>query len=47
MNQDRFDKLMLFVLETVSSEDYLNNLNIYRPKPLSSNDWDKFVKKNK
>ena len=35
MDQDEFDKLILHILETISSEDYLKNYKIYRSKPLS------------
>ena len=39
MEQCLFDQLILFVLETISSEDYLNNLGIYRPAKIN---WDRF-----
>jgi DNA-directed RNA polymerase subunit N (RpoN/RPB10) len=45
MNQSKFDELMTLVLETVSSEEYLKELGIHRPKPLSHDEWKKFLKK--
>jgi hypothetical protein len=42
MEQCLFDEIMLFVLETVSSQEYLNSLGIYRPASIN---WDKFKSK--
>jgi len=45
MDQKQFDNLIKHILETISSEEYLQHYKIYRSKPLSIRDWDKFVKK--
>lgn len=45
MNQCLFDEIVLIVLETISSETYLNELGIYRPKPVRN--WESFKKKVK
>lgn len=43
--QDLFDEVMLKILETVSSEDYLSAYGIYRSPVLNSAAWDKFKSK--
>jgi hypothetical protein len=42
--QEKFDSVMLLVTETVSSTDYLNHLDIYRPDPLGKTKWDTLTK---
>ena len=42
MQQCLFDEIVLFILETVSSEEYLDELSIYRP---SKTNWDAFTKR--
>lgn len=42
MKQCLFDEIVLFVLETVSSKEYLNELGIYRPATVN---WNAFKKK--
>jgi hypothetical protein len=45
LDQNIFDELIQFVLETISSEDYLKDLNIYRAKQISWNKFKSQVKK--
>jgi hypothetical protein len=42
MEQCLFDELVLFVLDTISSEEYLNSIGIYRP---AKTNWETFIKK--
>jgi len=42
MNQNNYDELVMFVLETISSFDYLNSMGVYRSPPIK---WDLFKKK--
>ena len=40
MDQTIFDELIHFVLQTVSSTDYLRSIGIYRPNPMI---WEHFM----
>lgn len=43
MQQCMFDEIVLFILETVSSEEYLKEIGIHRSKPITN--WSAFKKK--
>ena len=43
--QNLFNEILQFVLEVISSEDYLNNNNIYRSKPINPSNWENFKSK--
>lgn len=44
MDQSIFDELIHFVLQTVSSTDYLSSIGIYRPNPMIFQDFvDQFI----
>lgn len=40
-----YNELVQFVLEVVSSESYLRNIGIYRPKPYDKKQWESLAKK--
>ncbi len=43
INQYIYNELLQFILETISSEEYLNGIHIHRAKPI--NNWKNFKKK--
>lgn len=46
MNQCAFDELINFVLQTVSSEEYLRNIGIHRPNPMQMYEFDGYLQQD-
>lgn len=41
MDQEIYNEIVQFVLEVISSEEYLKSVGIFRPKPYSKDRWNK------
>ena len=46
MDQCAFDELINFVLQTVSSEEYLRNIGIHRPNPMQMYEFDGYLQQD-